>query len=251
MKIPCDMIRDLLPLYYDKVCSEESRQNVEEHLLECESCREELRLIGGNMESAPARMKDKKIAKAAGAAWKRGKTKAFLKGALAVLLLALISVFGYVGLHLASSAKGNDMDALARKASDYFDYRGLSIEKLEQRGDYLAALCRRKNGKLCMCVFRRDSLFENRWRVIGGNPGVVEGGMGSWNAGEPGGDAVLVFVGADLPGEACWYTFYNGGIRYLCSVEESTVLDLFVILDHHDINGDPVLLDADYQEIPR
>ena len=32
MKYPCDLIRDLLPLYQDGVCSEESRAAVEEHL---------------------------------------------------------------------------------------------------------------------------------------------------------------------------------------------------------------------------
>ena len=39
MKYPCDLIRDLLPLYQDGVCSEESRAAVEEHLRECPSCR--------------------------------------------------------------------------------------------------------------------------------------------------------------------------------------------------------------------
>lgn len=34
-----DIIVDLLPLYYDGVCSEKSRQAVEEHLNECEQCR--------------------------------------------------------------------------------------------------------------------------------------------------------------------------------------------------------------------
>ena len=40
MKIKCDVIRDLLPLYVDDVLSEESRKLVEEHLQECEDCRE-------------------------------------------------------------------------------------------------------------------------------------------------------------------------------------------------------------------
>ena len=39
MKYDCDVIRDLLPLYADKVCSENSRQIVEEHLQECPDCR--------------------------------------------------------------------------------------------------------------------------------------------------------------------------------------------------------------------
>lgn len=40
MNYPCNMIRDLLPLYYDGVCSEESQTAVEEHLSECLSCRQ-------------------------------------------------------------------------------------------------------------------------------------------------------------------------------------------------------------------
>ena len=39
MKYDCDVIRDLLPLYADKACSEKSREMVEEHLKECPDCR--------------------------------------------------------------------------------------------------------------------------------------------------------------------------------------------------------------------
>lgn len=38
MKYPCNLIQDLLPLYYDGVCSEESKKIIEDHLLECSSC---------------------------------------------------------------------------------------------------------------------------------------------------------------------------------------------------------------------
>ena len=39
MKISCNIIEDLLPLYVDDAVSEDSRQLVEEHLKECASCR--------------------------------------------------------------------------------------------------------------------------------------------------------------------------------------------------------------------
>ena len=42
MKVSCEIIKDLLPLYHDGVCSNESRQMVEEHLSECEKCRLDL-----------------------------------------------------------------------------------------------------------------------------------------------------------------------------------------------------------------
>ena len=38
MKNSCDVIRDLLPLYADDACSEDSRRMVEEHLAECPDC---------------------------------------------------------------------------------------------------------------------------------------------------------------------------------------------------------------------
>lgn len=38
----CNVIRDLLPLYADKVCSEDSREMVEEHLAKCKECKQEL-----------------------------------------------------------------------------------------------------------------------------------------------------------------------------------------------------------------
>ena len=45
MKIECEVIRDLLPLYADDACSEKSRGIVEEHLQECDACREVLQKI--------------------------------------------------------------------------------------------------------------------------------------------------------------------------------------------------------------
>ena len=37
-KISCDIIQDMLPLYYDEVCSADSRKMIEEHLQEGEKC---------------------------------------------------------------------------------------------------------------------------------------------------------------------------------------------------------------------
>ncbi len=39
MKYKCGLIRDLLPLYTDKVCSPETEQAVSEHLQECSECK--------------------------------------------------------------------------------------------------------------------------------------------------------------------------------------------------------------------
>lgn len=39
MKMKCDIINDLLPLYVDGVLSQDSKELIEEHLEECENCR--------------------------------------------------------------------------------------------------------------------------------------------------------------------------------------------------------------------
>ncbi len=45
MKTDCEVIRDLLPLYADDACSEQSRALVEEHLDECPACGEMLQRL--------------------------------------------------------------------------------------------------------------------------------------------------------------------------------------------------------------
>lgn len=44
MKLPCEIVQDLLPLYEENLCSEVSRKAIEEHLEECIECR---RMING------------------------------------------------------------------------------------------------------------------------------------------------------------------------------------------------------------
>ncbi|MDR2156298.1 MAG: zf-HC2 domain-containing protein [Clostridiales Family XIII bacterium] len=48
MKYACELVRDLLPLYHDGVCSGESKRLVEEHLSECAECKRELRKMDDN-----------------------------------------------------------------------------------------------------------------------------------------------------------------------------------------------------------
>ena len=88
MKIPCEIIRDLLPLYVDGVCSEESKKAVKEHLPDCAACRAELQLMNGDIQSVQPQAEEEEPVKAAAAAWKRGKHKAFLKGGVIALVIA-------------------------------------------------------------------------------------------------------------------------------------------------------------------
>ena len=42
MKLRCSIIDDLLPLYLEDMCSEDTRAAIEEHLQECPACQEKL-----------------------------------------------------------------------------------------------------------------------------------------------------------------------------------------------------------------
>ena len=50
MKLSCNVARDLLPLYHDGVCSDESRALVEEHLDGCPDCAGILKELQGEVE---------------------------------------------------------------------------------------------------------------------------------------------------------------------------------------------------------
>ncbi len=53
-RIPCDVIKDLLPLYKDDLCSEKSKDLIEEHLLQCEECRQYMEAL--DMDLPPVTM---------------------------------------------------------------------------------------------------------------------------------------------------------------------------------------------------
>lgn len=50
MKLPCEMVQDILPLYHDGVCSEVSKTLVGEHLKDCEDCSRVLKAIDAEIE---------------------------------------------------------------------------------------------------------------------------------------------------------------------------------------------------------
>ena len=50
---PCALIQDLLPLYRDGVCSDESRKAVEAHLKGCPACQAALAAMGAETPPPP------------------------------------------------------------------------------------------------------------------------------------------------------------------------------------------------------
>ncbi len=100
MKYPCDLIKDLLPLYLDGVCSEESKKAVEKHLSECSGCKELYNAMHETDEiEINAHNADRERQKAA--SFRAVKKKIFLRQLFAafsaVVVLAAIS-FAAIGI---------------------------------------------------------------------------------------------------------------------------------------------------------
>jgi hypothetical protein len=94
MKYPCDLIRDLLPLYLDGVCSAESKKAVESHLEVCPACRAYYQTMheAEKMEMEP-QAAGQELRKAASfqKVKKRLLRKQLLAAAAAVIVLTLIA----------------------------------------------------------------------------------------------------------------------------------------------------------------
>lgn len=234
--VACEIIQDLLPLYCDGVCSEESRELVHTHLQNCGRCREELRLMKLPVEAENVEVS---AAEAASRIWKRNKRKAFHMGvgvALAVVLtLAVLGAGLFLGRHYRGSCGDGDFDAMRDAVSEMNQNAGLSpVEASTRKGGYLAVSCRDEKGLWYVGIFTPDSVFPDRWVAVGGLSGVRPGKLASWNWKKDDGDTVLVCFGAELPEAVSGYTFVNGGITYICPVKERSVLDFFFVPDAYD-----------------
>lgn len=95
MSIHCDIIKDLLPLYVDNVCSNQSKEMIETHLLNCEDCKREVISMKADIplikieENLDAAKNVKKISKK----WKSEMRKYLFEGmAIAVTILILLLI---------------------------------------------------------------------------------------------------------------------------------------------------------------
>lgn len=105
MKISCEVIKDLLPLYHDGVCSNESKTMVEEHLAECHDCKVELDVMD---EVLPITSMEQNLSvaeevKRLSKEWKNGMLKSSLKGVLFTLLTiagVFLILYCFVGIKI-------------------------------------------------------------------------------------------------------------------------------------------------------
>ncbi len=95
-KITCEVINDLLPLYCDGVCAEDSRRLVERHLKGCAYCRSVLEKMRDECSIEYGRQEEgEHIIKGMAAVWKKSVWKSFLIGiaAASVLLLSALACY--------------------------------------------------------------------------------------------------------------------------------------------------------------
>ncbi len=89
-RFDCDITKDLLPLYVDSVCSKKSVECIEEHLKECNNCREELRKLRECPEIPTVEADVKKAVKNAGKRIKKGKKKAIIETTALIMIVVLL-----------------------------------------------------------------------------------------------------------------------------------------------------------------
>lgn len=103
MKVSCDVVKDLLPLYHDNVCSIDSRKLIEEHIDKCEECKNELEAYDIEIKGVNNMDKIEPL-KGISKKWKRDKKTSFLKG------IATISSVGSILSIILYNLNGSYVD---------------------------------------------------------------------------------------------------------------------------------------------
>lgn len=98
-KVDCDVISDLLPLYCDHVCSEKSRNLVEEHLASCQECRSLLKIMDVECTvSNKQEQSEEAVVKDMASIWKKSVWQSFKKGLFTALCICVLIFGSYWGL---------------------------------------------------------------------------------------------------------------------------------------------------------
>ena len=121
----CAIVKDLLPLYADEVCSFESKKFVAEHLNECDECCKELESFTLDVKTTSA---DEK--KAVKTFKKKTERKVAVK-VISVILAVCIGVFGAYNVYWYAAFKA-PFNKYEKLANEYFhEYKENNISPIE------------------------------------------------------------------------------------------------------------------------
>ncbi len=98
MRLPCELIRDLLPLYHDGVCSEASKTVVTEHLRICDACAATLTALDVQIETPKLDADEAKPLKSI-------KKKALKRNILVGLIVFFVVLWGVLYLTIFSNVE--------------------------------------------------------------------------------------------------------------------------------------------------
>ena len=163
MKYPCSLIQDLLPLYHDGVCSEESNKIIEAHLSECSSCKDYYNSLceADEIFAAPqnAELEMKKAASFRSIKRKIRKKQIFVV-VLAFAIFAVVS-FSIVGLLKKSeqvisyedniSVSMVDDSLIGRlqgNQANYLKIKQVEIENNGRKTPICSSICREQSGTI-------------------------------------------------------------------------------------------------------
>lgn len=100
MKTSCELIRDLLPLYCDDICSDTTKKVVEEHLIECKDCSIVLQKMRVSLKSNNSikQEDEEKMFSRISKKWRSSLWKSFAKGIMFATLCFIIFLAGRYSL---------------------------------------------------------------------------------------------------------------------------------------------------------
>lgn len=146
-KTTCELVNDLLPLYADNVCSEDSRTIVAEHITNCENCRGQLEKMTRNLDVDP----DSDIA-----VIKRIQKRIRIERM--VITIAILIFMFFAGLLITTflfttdapmSYYENDLD------------RNVWVEERENGDLFMVRI-----DEACNCWFVFPNVYDSQWRSI-------------------------------------------------------------------------------------
>lgn len=179
MRFNCEIIGDLLPLYYDGVCSNESKNIVEEHIAKCEKCRNRLGLLKSESNICTI-------------GFDASSEKNFIKGVknkimLKKILISVVSVIVSVGVIFGGYSVCVGLKSPIEYGEDKFTiseydnntkvairYNGKAYAKVESAGDVIITVDGEE--KSCICVRYLESISSKHFESGENRRSIEDGG---------------------------------------------------------------------------